>query len=60
MGEIVSPEILFILDTLQLSIKVCPGKIWSVHTYHNNINPNTLLWHNGHETIMPKNSWCGV
>ena len=40
MREIASPEILFILDTLPPSIKVCPGKIWSVHTYHNYINPN--------------------
>ena len=28
------------LDTLQPSTKVCPGKIWSVYTYHNYVNPN--------------------
>jgi hypothetical protein len=42
------------LDPLQPQLAVCPAKIWSVlHTYHNYINPNTLLWHNGHETIVP-------
>ncbi len=53
-GEIASSQDLS-LDPLQPQLAVCPAKIWSIlRTYHNYINPNTLLWHNGHETIVPK------
>ena len=47
----------FYQDTLQhedpLQVQI-PGKIWSVQTPNrpNYINPNTLLCHNGHETIV--------
>ncbi len=53
-GEIASTQDL-LLDPLQPQHAVCPAKIWSVlRTYHNYINPNTLLWHNSHKTIVPK------
>jgi hypothetical protein len=45
-------------DTLQLQD---PGKIWSVlgSDRPNYINPNTLLCHNGHETIVAE-PWYGL
>ncbi len=42
------------LDTLQPSTKVCPGKIWSVHTYHNYISPNIHL---GCQYVPKMNNW---